>query len=110
MIGLSDCVYFNKKTQTLVAGFLGASQFANGNGNKYQNPGYMKENFIICIESLHVGDTGTQHNVSWLEVVYVLTVFSVIDFSFCTVCLLTCDVSVSFLCVVCMQITLNKFN
>lgn len=24
----------------------------------------MKENFVICIESLHVGDTGSQSNVS----------------------------------------------
>lgn len=30
----------------------------------YQNPGYMKENFVICIESLHVPDTGKQDNVS----------------------------------------------
>lgn len=27
------------------------------------NPGYMKENFLICIESLHVGDIGNQNNV-----------------------------------------------
>ncbi|KAG5681236.1 hypothetical protein PVAND_010688 [Polypedilum vanderplanki] len=27
------------------------------------NPGYMKENFVICIESLHIGDTGEQDNV-----------------------------------------------
>ncbi|CAG9104049.1 unnamed protein product [Plutella xylostella] len=27
------------------------------------NPGYMKENFVICIESLHVPDGGDQHNV-----------------------------------------------
>jgi len=27
------------------------------------NPGYMKENFVICIESLHVGDIGMQQNV-----------------------------------------------
>ncbi|XP_039752657.1 phosphatidylinositol transfer protein alpha isoform [Pararge aegeria] len=27
------------------------------------NPGYMKENFIICIESLHVPDVGDQANV-----------------------------------------------
>ncbi|XP_019763846.1 phosphatidylinositol transfer protein alpha isoform isoform X3 [Dendroctonus ponderosae] len=27
------------------------------------NPGYMKENFVICIESLHVPDTGKQENV-----------------------------------------------
>lgn len=26
------------------------------------NPGYMKENFMICIESLHVGDAGDQNN------------------------------------------------
>lgn len=24
----------------------------------------MKDNFVICIESLHVGDTGMQQNVS----------------------------------------------
>lgn len=29
-----------------------------------QNPGYMKENFVVCIESLHVGDVGDQKNVS----------------------------------------------
>lgn len=29
-----------------------------------QNPGYMKQNFIICIESMHIGDTGKQENVS----------------------------------------------
>lgn len=28
-----------------------------------QNPGYMKENFMICIESLHIADTGEQENV-----------------------------------------------
>jgi hypothetical protein len=28
------------------------------------NPGYMKENFVICIESMHIGDTGSQDNVS----------------------------------------------
>ncbi|KAL1110597.1 hypothetical protein AAG570_008125, partial [Ranatra chinensis] len=27
------------------------------------NPGYMKENFIIVIESYHIGDTGKQENV-----------------------------------------------
>lgn len=35
---------------------------------KKKNPGYMKENFVICIESLHVGDIGNQHNVSDAEV------------------------------------------
>jgi hypothetical protein len=29
-----------------------------------QNPGYMKENFIIVIESLHLADRGMQQNVS----------------------------------------------
>lgn len=29
-----------------------------------QNPGYMKENFVVCIESLHLGDVGDQKNVS----------------------------------------------
>lgn len=29
-----------------------------------QNPGYMKDNFVICIESLHVADRGEQDNVS----------------------------------------------
>lgn len=29
-----------------------------------QNPGYMKENFFIIIESLHIADTGMQQNVS----------------------------------------------
>lgn len=28
-----------------------------------QNPGYMKENFVICIESLHIADVGDQENV-----------------------------------------------
>lgn len=28
-----------------------------------QNPGYMKENFIIVIESYHIGDVGDQENV-----------------------------------------------
>lgn len=32
--------------------------------NCIQNPGYMKENFVICIESFHVGDVGNQNNVS----------------------------------------------
>lgn len=29
-----------------------------------KNPGYMKENFVICIESMHIADTGKQDNVS----------------------------------------------
>jgi hypothetical protein len=29
-----------------------------------QNPGYMKENFVIIIESLHLADKGNQQNVS----------------------------------------------
>lgn len=33
----------------------------------FQNPGYMKENFVICIESLHVPDAGDQFNVSLLN-------------------------------------------
>jgi len=32
---------------------------------QHQNPGYMKENFFIIIESYHIGDTGQQENVSW---------------------------------------------
>lgn len=28
-----------------------------------QNPGYMKENFVIMIESFHIDDVGDQHNV-----------------------------------------------
>lgn len=32
-----------------------------------QNPGYMKENFMICIESLHIADTGEQENVRYVE-------------------------------------------
>lgn len=32
-----------------------------------QNPGYMKDNFVICIESLHVGDRGEQNNVSYIN-------------------------------------------
>lgn len=27
------------------------------------NPGYMKDNFVICIESMHIGDQGDQENV-----------------------------------------------
>lgn len=30
----------------------------------FQNPGYMKDNFVIMIESFHIGDVGNQHNVS----------------------------------------------
>lgn len=30
----------------------------------FQNPGYMKDNFVIMIESFHIGDVGDQHNVS----------------------------------------------
>ena len=33
-----------------------------------KNPGYMKENFVICIETLHVGDTGRMENVRWASV------------------------------------------
>ncbi|KAJ4445292.1 hypothetical protein ANN_07096 [Periplaneta americana] len=33
-------------------------------GDQHNNPGYMKENFIIVIESLHIADTGMQQNVS----------------------------------------------
>lgn len=29
-----------------------------------KNPGYMKENFVVCIETLHAGDVGDQLNVS----------------------------------------------
>lgn len=36
----------------------------NATNHQSQNPGYMKENFIICIESLHVADGGDQNNVS----------------------------------------------
>ncbi|CAH0548655.1 unnamed protein product [Brassicogethes aeneus] len=43
------------------------------------NPGYMKENFVICIESMHIPDKGDQENVHELsaeklkqrEVVYI---------------------------------------
>ncbi|KOB69734.1 Phosphatidylinositol transfer protein/retinal degeneration b protein [Operophtera brumata] len=28
------------------------------------NPGYMKDNFVICIETLHVPDGGDQYNIS----------------------------------------------
>ena len=47
-----------------------AHHFLNSNYIKfiifpfYQNPGYMKENFVICIESLHIADEGNQDNVS----------------------------------------------
>lgn len=34
-----------------------------------KNPGYMKENFIICIESMHIADTGSKDNVSKVVVV-----------------------------------------
>ena len=44
----------------------------------------MKENFVICIESMHIGDTGSQDNVSFMRcerccvcVVYVLFGFFV---------------------------------
>ncbi|KAK9887308.1 hypothetical protein WA026_021618 [Henosepilachna vigintioctopunctata] len=30
------------------------------------NPGYMKENFVICIETMHVGDVGNSDNVHQL--------------------------------------------
>ena len=30
----------------------------------FQNPGYMKENFFISIETMHAPDKGTQENVS----------------------------------------------
>lgn len=33
-----------------------------------QNPGYMKDNFVIMIESFHIGDVGNQHNVSTIEI------------------------------------------
>ncbi|KAG8234848.1 hypothetical protein J437_LFUL014697 [Ladona fulva] len=32
-------------------------------GNRENNPGYMKDNFYIMIESLHIADQGLQHNV-----------------------------------------------
>lgn len=32
-----------------------------------QNPGYMKDNFVIMIESFHIGDVGNQHNVSTIR-------------------------------------------
>ncbi|CAB3364513.1 Hypothetical predicted protein [Cloeon dipterum] len=35
-------------------------------GDQHNNPGYMKENFYIIIESLHLGDTGEQENVHQL--------------------------------------------
>nr|XP_023012197.1 phosphatidylinositol transfer protein beta isoform [Leptinotarsa decemlineata] len=31
------------------------------------NPGYMKDNFVICIESMHIADTGKQENVHQLS-------------------------------------------
>jgi hypothetical protein len=31
----------------------------------FQNPGYMKENFKLVIETLHVPDKGNQDNVSF---------------------------------------------
>uniref|UniRef100_A0A182N4C2 Phosphatidylinositol transfer protein N-terminal domain-containing protein n=1 Tax=Anopheles dirus TaxID=7168 RepID=A0A182N4C2_9DIPT len=34
----------------------------DGDDDLENNPGYMKDNFIICIESLHVGDAGDQPN------------------------------------------------
>lgn len=33
----------------------------------FQNPGYMKENFYIVIETMHYGDTGISDNVSWMQ-------------------------------------------
>ncbi|KAI8442153.1 hypothetical protein MSG28_005761 [Choristoneura fumiferana] len=35
------------------------------------NPGYMKDNFVICIESLHVPDGGDQYNLKTREVVHI---------------------------------------
>ena len=32
-------------------------------GVMLQNPDYMKENFVIKIESMHIGDTGDTENV-----------------------------------------------
>lgn len=48
----------------------------------------MKENFMICIESLHVGDTGILQNVSWCLVIimhefYDLVFFIYIVHEFC---------------------------
>ena len=34
----------------------------------FQNPGYMKENFYIVIETMHYGDTGITENVSWTKI------------------------------------------
>lgn len=31
----------------------------------------MKDNFVICIESLHIADTGNQENVSGLDGVFI---------------------------------------
>ncbi|XP_045469293.1 phosphatidylinositol transfer protein alpha isoform isoform X1 [Harmonia axyridis] len=31
------------------------------------NPGYMKDNFVICIETMHVGDSGNSENVHQLS-------------------------------------------
>ncbi|XP_044763638.1 phosphatidylinositol transfer protein alpha isoform isoform X1 [Coccinella septempunctata] len=31
------------------------------------NPGYMKDNFVICIETMHVGDNGNSENVHQLS-------------------------------------------
>lgn len=35
-----------------------------------QNPGYMRDNFIIIIESLHLADVGDQENVSFFLLLY----------------------------------------
>lgn len=43
---------------------------------KTQNPGYMKDNFVVCIESLHLGDVGHQKNVSASSLVVVYSFIS----------------------------------
>lgn len=54
----------NKQTNVRWLGVKTKSTFGFFRFRSVQNPGYMKENFVICIESLHIGDVGNQTNVS----------------------------------------------
>ena len=50
-----------KKTSNIQIQFYGKKKYQN------QNPGYMKDNFIIIIESHHIADIGDQDNVSCVK-------------------------------------------
>lgn len=47
----------------------------------HKNPGYMKENFVICIETLHAGDVGDQENVSDISCLHVFSLHAVLSTS-----------------------------